>query len=101
MKLDRDEPGQEGRHHADDEGSDRHVHAAFAGQQLACLEQPGPGGDRGGHQERESGRRLAVHPDQPARGDRDPRPTDPGHERERLGDTDADRDRESHVLDTP
>ena len=62
---------------------------ASPASELASLPEPGAGGDRRGHQEREASRGLAVEAGEQAGRDRDPRAADARDERQRLGDADA------------
>ena len=94
-------PGHERGDHPDDERADADVDARLAGDELADLEERGAGGDRGRHQEAENARRPPRDPGRrsaPAEIEIPDRLM-PGHERQRLGGADADRDRERDVLD--
>ena len=102
MKWIADEPGHEGRDHADDERSDRHVDAGLRrSSSLRASNTIAPAvigvAIRNAKRAAASRSRPASRPAEIEMPDR----LMPGHERQRLGDTDADRDRERHVLDAP
>ena len=95
------EARDEGGDQADDERTELDRRTGLAAGQLDAPRRCRRRRDRGGHQEAEAGRRLAVEADEQAGRDRDPRAADAGDEGEGLGDADRERPRERQPVQRP